>query len=177
MIARDIMVSPVITVKVTSSVADVAATLLSQGIGAVPVVDDKDSLVGIVSEGDLLRAAGQVSDRPRALVLRALTADGSFAHEYARAQSRKIVDVMTRRVITAAPDEGIVRAAALLNENAIKRLPIVADRRLVGIVSRTEIVRAMATDLGKIVLGELKEALSHRIPPRLPRKRGDPESR
>jgi CBS domain-containing protein len=143
--ARDVMVSPVVTVKPSSSVKDVAKVLLDKRISAVPVVDDQGKLVGIVSEGDLLHRAEAGTERSRSWWLWIVAGNGTLATEYAKAHARKVADVMTREVVTAAPDTPLSDIAALLEKRAIKRVPIVANDQLVGILSRANLVQAMAS--------------------------------
>jgi CBS domain-containing protein len=143
--ARDVMVSPVITVKPYSSVKDVAKTFLKQRISAVPVVDDEGKLVGIVSEGDLLHRSEAGTQRQRPWWLQMLTGDETLAAEYVKTHARKVADVMTRNVITATPDTPLSEIATLLEKNSIKRVPIVRDNQLVGIVSRANLIQAVAT--------------------------------
>ena len=135
--ARDVMVSPVITVKPSSSVKEVATTLLERRISAVPVVDDHGKLVGIISEGDLMHRSEAGTERQRSWWLLGWTGDETLAAEYVKAHARKVADVMTRNVITATPETPLQEIAALLEKNAIKRVPIVKDDQLVGIVSTT----------------------------------------
>ena len=143
--ARDVMVSPVITVKLSSSVQDVAKIFLQRRISAVPVVDDQGKVVGIVSEGDLMHRAEAGTERRYSWWLRPFISDEALANDYAKAHARKVADVMVRRVITAAPDTPLHEIAALLEKNAIKRVPIVKDGRLVGIVSRANLIQAVAS--------------------------------
>jgi CBS domain-containing protein len=143
--ARDLMVSPVVTVQPSASVKEVAKLLLEQGISAVPVVDEKGKLVGVVSEGDLLHRSEIGSERRRSWWLLGLTDEETLAAEYVKAHARKVADVMTRKVITAAPDASLRELATLMEANAIKRVPIIEGDRLVGIVSRANLVRAFAS--------------------------------
>ena len=143
--ARDVMISPVITVKPSSSVREVAKTFLERRISAVPVVDDQGKLVGIVSEGDLMHRSEAGTERRRSWWLRGLTGDETLAAEYVKAHARKVADVMTRNVITASPDTPLHEIAALLEKNSIKRVPIVRDGALVGIVSRANLIQAVAS--------------------------------
>lgn len=142
--ARDVMVSPVITVKPYSSVKEVAKTFLERRISAVPVVDDQGKVVGIVSEGDLLHRSEAGTERQRPWWLLALTGDETLAAEYVKARGRKVADIMTRNVITAIPDTPLHEIAALLEKNLIKRVPIVKDGQLVGIVTRANLIQAVA---------------------------------
>src|SRR6516225_6587417 len=99
--ARDVMTSPVITVKATTTVKEVATIFLERRISAAPVLDDQGKLVGIVSEGDLLHRAEAGTERHRSWWLQLFTAEETLATEYVKAHARKVADVMTSDVITA----------------------------------------------------------------------------
>src|SRR5215471_14300224 len=115
--ARDVMVSPVITIKPGASVKEVAQLLVKNRISALPVVDEAGRLVGLVSEGDLMRRADLGTHRHRAWWLAALFAeDEALAAEYVKAHGRKVSDVMTKRVISAAPDTSLNDIAVLLEK-------------------------------------------------------------
>jgi CBS domain-containing protein len=144
--ARDVMVSRVITVKPSASVREVAETLVKQHISAVPVVDDQGKPLGIVSEGDLLHRAEASTERRHSWWLTGLIGGDALASEYIKAHSRSVADVMTKQVITAAPDTPLHEIAALLERNSIKRVPIVENGRIVGIVSRANLVQALASN-------------------------------
>ena len=122
--ARDVMVAPVITVKPTASVKDVAKIFIENRISAVPVVDDQGKLIGIVSEGDLLHRAEADTQRRRPWWLLVMTSDETLAADYIKEHSRKVADVMTKDVITAAPDTPLHEIARALERYAIKRVPI-----------------------------------------------------
>jgi len=143
--ARDVMSSPVIAVMPSCPIEEVARTLLERGVSGVPVVDGQGRLVGIVSEGDLLHRAETETERRRSWWLRLLASDEVLAAEYTKAHARKVEDVMTRRVVTAGPDTELSEIAMLLEQHAIKRVPIVEDGQLVGIVSRANLVQAVAS--------------------------------
>ena len=143
--ARDVMVSPVITVSPSSSVRDVAKLFLEHEISAVPVVDQNGKLVGIVSEGDLLHRIENGTEIRRSSWLRFFTQDDVLAAEYAKSHSRKVADVMTQRVISAAPEAPLADIAMLMERHSIKRVPIVSKGHLVGIVSRANLIQAVAT--------------------------------
>jgi CBS-domain-containing membrane protein len=143
--ARDVMVSPVITMKPASSVRDAARTLLERRISALPVADDKGKLVGIISEGDLMRRTETGTEHQRSWWLRFLAGEETAAGEYAKSHARRVADVMTRYVITADPDAPLNEIATLFEKHAIKRVPIIKDGQLVGIVSRSNLVQAVAS--------------------------------
>ena len=139
------MVRNVITVDPDACVQDVAHTLLTARISGVPVVGPNGELLGIVSEGDLLRRVEAGTGRRRPWWLDIFTGKEALAMEFIREHSRKVADVMTRGVVTAAPDTSLWKIADLLEKNAIKRVPIVENGRVVGIVSRANLLQALAS--------------------------------
>jgi CBS domain-containing protein len=143
--AADVMVTNVITVGPDAFVQDVAHILLTNRISAVPVVGAQGELLGIVSEGDLMRRVEAGTGRRRPWWLAVLTGREAFASEYVKEHSRQVADVMTRTVITAAPETPLREIANLLEKNAIKRVPIVAGGKVVGIVSRANLLQALAS--------------------------------
>lgn len=143
--ARDVMTTHVITVGPDACVQDVAALLLKNRISALPVVDADGRLVGIVSEGDLMRRIEAGTEVRRASWLEFFTSTHVLADEFVRSHSQKVGDVMTRHVITAAPDTPLGELAALLERNRIKRVPIVKNGAVVGIVSRANLLQALAS--------------------------------
>jgi CBS domain-containing protein len=139
------MVTNVITVGPETSVQDVARILLTNRISGVPVVASDGKLVGIVSEGDLLHRVEAGTERRRSWWLAALTGRDVLAAEYVREHSHNVADVMTRHVVTAGPDSSLQEIATLLEKNGIKRVPIVQDGKIVGIVSRANLLQALAS--------------------------------
>ena len=142
--AADVMVSAVISVGPSARVEEVAGTLLANRISAVPVVDEQGELLGIVSEGDLMRRAEAGTDRSRSWWLEYLTGKQVLAAEYVKSHSHKVTDVMTRSVITAKPETPLREIAVLLERKRIKRVPIVQNGKVVGIVSRANLLQALA---------------------------------
>ncbi len=146
--AMDIMTTNVITVSPETSVKDLATLLSERGISGAPVVDASKRLVGIVSEGDLLHRAEtgteRRTERRRSRWLDALASDRELARDYAKSHGGKVADVMTRNVISVAETTELADIATLLEEKRIKRVPVLRDGSLVGIVSRANLVRALA---------------------------------
>lgn len=142
--ARDVMASSVITVRPDTSVSDVAAILLNNRISAVPVLDADGALVGIVSEGDLVRRVEAGTERHPSRWLALFSDRGLLAREYLKSHAARAADVMTTPVVTAAPDTPLDQLADLLERHRIKRVPIAQDGRLVGIVSRADLMRVLA---------------------------------
>jgi CBS domain-containing protein len=143
--AADVMVTNVITVGPDATVQEVAGILLTNRISGVPVIGAGGELIGIVSEGDLMRRAEAGTGRRRPWWLSVLTGREVLAGEYVKEHSRKVADVMTPRVVTATPDTPLQDIATTLEKNGIKRVPIVKDGKVIGIVSRANLLQALAS--------------------------------
>ena len=145
--AKDIMVTKVITVGPQASIQDVAKLLFNNRISAVPVVDEHGELTGIISEGDLVRRAEMETNDRRSWWLELFTrkTKEELAKKYIKVHARRVNDVMTSTVITAKPTTPLRDIAALLEKNHIKRVPIIAKRKVVGIVSRANLIQALAS--------------------------------
>jgi len=144
--AMDIMTTEVISVAPTTSVQEVAKLLSERGISGVPVVDGDNRVVGILSEGDLLHRAEtgteRVRQRRQSWWLRSLAADQ--ASDYVKSHARTAGDVMTREVVSVDEMTPLADIAMLLERKRIKRVPVLREGKLVGIVSRANLVRAVA---------------------------------
>lgn len=140
---KDIMTASVITVLESTPIADAAQTLLEHRISAAPVLSDTGTLVGIVSEGDFMRRA-QGDSYQRSWWLRLIADPGMNASDYVKAHGGQVKDVMTTELVTASEDMAVTSVARLLEAEHIKRVPVVRDSKLVGIVSRADILRGIA---------------------------------
>jgi CBS domain-containing protein len=167
--ARDVMVSPVITARKSATVREVAKILLEKRISAVPVVDNVGKLVGIITEGDLMRRAEAGTEHPYSWWVHFLAGDATVAADYVKSHAAKVKDVMTSNVVTATSETPLHEVASLLEEHQIKRVPIVDKAgSLVGIVSRANLIQVVASARPKLemtlpdsairqkLLGELK---------------------
>lgn len=141
--AADVMVTAVITVHPDTSVAKIAEVLLANRISAVPVVNDKGALVGIVSEGDLIHRVEAGTERHRSWWLELLTGKEVLAYEFVKSHARKAADVMTHKVVSVTPNTPLADIASLLEKHGIKRVPVVNNGKLAGIVSRANLVQAL----------------------------------
>jgi CBS domain-containing protein len=146
--AMDVMTTNVITVDPDTSVQALATLLSERGISGVPVVDKDSRLVGIVSEGDLLHRAETGTERRtqrrRSRWLDTFAADQEAARDYVKAHGRSVREIMTREVISVSDTTELADIATLLETKRIRRVPVVRDGKLVGIVSRANLVRALA---------------------------------
>jgi CBS-domain-containing membrane protein len=141
--AADMMSSPVVTIGPEATVRDAAWTMLTNRISAVPVLDGQGRLVGILSEGDLLRRAETGTQRRRSWWGMFGVDSEELAAEFVKTHGRKVADVMSRNVITTGEDTPAPEIARLMETHGIKRVPIVADGKLVGIVSRADFLTAL----------------------------------
>ena len=142
--ANDVMVYPVITVGPEASVAETAQLLLANRISGVPVVEN-DEVIGIVSEGDLLRRVEIGTERHRGWWLELLTRSDTIAADYVKSHARKVRDIMTRTPVTVTEDAPLAEIADLMEGRQIKRVPITRRGKLVGIVTRANLLQAFAT--------------------------------
>jgi CBS domain-containing protein len=141
---RDLMTTAVISVSPGTPVREIAATLAEHRISSVPVIDKTDRLVGIVSEGDLLRRA-ELATEPARTWWRSMFTDAmSTAHAYVRSHGKKARDVMTAHPVTSSPDEPLHKLAARMARKRLKRVPVVRDGRVVGLIARSDLVRKLA---------------------------------
>jgi CBS domain-containing protein len=140
--AADVMTTNVVVASPDAPIRDIARVMWERRISAVPVVDDANHVLGVVSEGDLVRRAELGTDR-RSWWLDLLSSDRTLAGDYVKTHGRTARDVMTRPAVTIEEAVDLAEIARLLEAKRIKRVPVVRDRKLVGIVSRADIVRAL----------------------------------
>ena len=151
--AIDVMTSEVISVDANATVTAVARLLAERGISAVPVVDKANQVIGMVSEGDLLHRAETGTERRRSWWLDMMASTNKLAGDYIKSHSRKVKDVMTRKVLSVTEATPVADIALLLETNRIKRVPVVRDGKLVGILSRANLVRALAMTIDEAPSG------------------------
>src|SRR5690554_6234285 len=144
MLAEDIMVREVATVTEGTQVEDIARLLLERRISAVPVVSTSGEVVGIVSEGDLMRRAEIKTEKQSSWWLSLLLTDTDRATNYIKSHGRGAKDVMSTPVVTIDPQASLNEIAEILEKRSIKRVPVLRDGRLVGIVSRANLLRGLA---------------------------------
>ncbi|MBS0560775.1 MAG: CBS domain-containing protein [Proteobacteria bacterium] len=143
MYARDIMTRNVQTIRADADLLEAISLMLDRGISGLPVVDEANALVGMVTEGDLLRRVetGTTKTRPRWLDF--LLGPGRLAAEYVAANSRRVGDLMTSEVVSVGEDTPLDQIVALIESKRIKRVPVVEGSAVVGMVSRKDLLRAL----------------------------------
>ena len=147
--ASQIMTRFLVTVAPTATLGEIAKTLASHAVSGVPVCNPDGSLAGIVTEGDLVRPLMRSNEKRRDWWLRHLADGTDLAPEfldYARGVQKTAADLMRADVVTAAATASVAEIAELMMKHDIKRVPIVTDGKLVGIVTRADLVKALARD-------------------------------
>ena len=145
--ARDVMTTAVISASPEMSVQETAKLLVEHSISAVPVIDADGKLIGIVSEGDLVhRVEIGTHARRRSWWLELLASSRDLASEYVKEHAQTVKDLMTVDVVTVAEDTPLSEVAELLERHRIKRVPVVDNGKMAGLVSRADLVRALASD-------------------------------
>jgi CBS domain-containing protein len=137
---KDVMISDVKTVTPNATLKDVAAMLLESGISGLPVVGSVREVLGVVSEADILVKEREPS--PRQSRLLGLISEPENLEEISKLKARTAGDAMTAPAITIGPESSVSEAAALMIDRGINRLPVVENGKLVGIVTRADLVRA-----------------------------------
>jgi CBS domain-containing protein len=142
--AADVMTRQVMTIEADAPIAKAVRLMLQNRISGLPVVDPSGRLVGIVTEGDFLRRAETGTEVRRPRWLEFLLGPGRGASEYVRTHARKVAEVMTPNVASVAEDTPVDEIVRLMEHRRIKRVPVVHDRKVVGIVSRANLLRVLA---------------------------------
>ena len=142
--ASDVMTRNVISVPPDATVADAVGLMLERGISGLLVVDASGVLAGIVTEGDLLRRDELGTGRRRSWWLRMIASPGRQAADFTRTHGRKVADVMTQDVISVSVKSPLEEIVALMEEHRIKRVPVLDENEVVGVVSRADLLRALA---------------------------------
>ncbi|WP_254453360.1 CBS domain-containing protein [Siccirubricoccus sp. G192] len=141
--ARELMTPDVVTIPPDLPVAAIARLLTRHGISAVPVVDADGVLLGIVTEADLIRRLASRLDRPPSWLTSLVVNPAVAADCYARTHGFVAQEVMTTHVVTVTLDTPIAEIAALIEQNGIRRVLVMEDGRLRGLVSRADLLRAL----------------------------------
>ncbi len=145
MIAADIMVREVVTIGPDESVARAAALMTANDVSALPVISTDGRLVGIISEADLLRRKEIATATNRPSWVETITPAATVAAEFVKSHGKRVADLMSKDVISVGETASLNDIAALLERNRIKRVPVVRGDQLVGIVSRGNLIQALAS--------------------------------
>jgi CBS domain-containing protein len=149
--AHQIMTRTVISVSPDATILEAANTMLQKHVSGLPVIDAGGKLVGIVSEGDFLRRTEIGTQRRRGRWLKFILGPGKSASDFVQEHGRKVSEVMTKSPLTITEDTALAEIVDLMERNNIKRVPVVRGEKVVGLVSRANLLQAVAT-------------LSHQVP-------------
>jgi CBS domain-containing protein len=141
--AKDVMTRRVQTISADATVIDAARVMLKRHISGLPVVDRAGALVGLLTEGDLLRRAETGTEKRRPRWLEFVLGPGRAAAEFTHAHGRKVSEVMTPSPRSVSEDAPLDDIVSLMERHRIKRVPVVRDGKIVGIVSRANLMQAL----------------------------------
>lgn len=144
MLVENIMTTPVISVEPSASIRDAAALMLAHRISGLPVVKRDGTLVGMLTEGDFLRRGELGTERKRSWWLELFVSPGKIADEYVHTHGRKVDEVMSADVVTTRKDASLDEVVETMSRHRVKRLPVVENGKVVGIVARSDLLRALA---------------------------------
>jgi CBS domain-containing protein len=149
----DVMTPNVITVRPDDTVVEAARRMVRHGISGLPVVDAEGNLVGIVTEGDFLHRSETGTQRRRPHWLEVLLGPGRLAEDYVRSHARRVAEVMTEGPVTVSEDTPVEEVVHLMERHRVKRLPVIREGRCIGIVSRANLIQALAGVAGEARAG------------------------
>ncbi len=152
--AKSVMTTDIITVSPDTTIVETARRMLTHHVSAVPVVDADRRPLGLVSEGDVMRHFGAKFQNKRAEWLRMLAEGETLAPEFLaeiRLNLQQVREIMHTALISADEEASLAELADLMLQHGIKRVPILRDGVLVGIVSRADVVRAVVENVNKLL--------------------------
>lgn len=148
--AIDVMVRDVVTVRPDTDVAEAIKLLTEHDVSALPVLGAAGNLVRMLSEADLIHRVEIGTEKQRPWWVEAVTGASTLAEDFAKSHGKKAGEVMSSGVISVSEDTPLSEIAAVLERNGIKRVPVVKDGKLVGMVSRSNLIQALASVVGRI---------------------------
>jgi len=161
--AKDIMSYDVVTIGPDETVQRAARLMLQNRFSGLPVVDAKGALVGMITEGDFLRRNETGTLRRRSRWMEFLVGPGRLGEEYKHAAGRRVEEVMTRDVRTVSEDDPVSKAVDLMDLHHIKRVPVMRGDKLVGMITRTNLMRAVAKAIPDAPVNESDMAIRDRL--------------
>lgn len=142
--AQDIMTKNVVSAAADTTIEQISALMMKNHVSAVPVLDGGGNIIGLVSEGDLMRRVQGSGKAAKSWWLSLFSGSDETPQDFVAMRGRHARDIMTRDVQTVSPETPVADIARLLEEKRIKRVPVVADGKMVGIVSRANLMQALA---------------------------------
>lgn len=168
----EVMTQEVVSIRPTASVTDAIALLSQHGISGLPVINDGGTLVGIITEGDFLRRAELGTEKRRPRWFEFIAGPNFVAANYIHSHTRRVSDIMTQNVITVEEDTPLNEVVRIMETHGVKRLPVMRGKIVVGIISRANLIRALAAvsaehplassdaEIRRRILAEIKDRLN-----------------
>lgn len=147
MLAIDVMTPAVVTASPEATIPELCRLMLQSRISALPIVDTKGEVVGLITEGDLLRRCESGTEKKRAAWVELFVSNSTLAAEYVKSHGRKAKDIMTTEVVTVSESTPLRAIADLFEANGIKRVPVLREKRLVGMVSRANLLQSLVASI------------------------------
>ena len=144
------MVRDVVSVHPDTYVADAIKLLAEHDVSALPVVDGEGNLLGILSEADLIHRVEIGTEKHRPSWLEAVTGASTLAEEFAKSHGKEVGEIMTTDVVSVSEETPLAEIATLFERKRIKRVPVVKDGKLVGVVSQSNLIQALASVMGRM---------------------------
>jgi len=144
--AKDIMTTEVVTIKKSASIEDLANLFIEHKVNGIPVVDDEENVIGIVTEGDLIEQNKNLHIPTVIALFDAvipLEGQKTFESEVKRLTASKVEDIYNAKVISVAPDKDAQYIGTLMAENDIHTIPVIEDEKLLGIIGKVDVIKAM----------------------------------
>jgi CBS domain-containing protein len=176
MLVADLMKQPAMTVRPDTTLMDAARIMLANRISGLPVVDAAGQLVGMVTEDDLLKRAELDTEGGQPGWLKTIFFPSATAADYVRTHGRQVEEVMSRHPLTVTKQTPLADVTALMHGKRIKRLPVIEDGRVIGIISRADILAALAAKLIEVKPAFTDLAIKDSILTTLKRERWAPQS-
>ncbi len=169
--AVDVMTPHVICVGPQASAKSIAKLMADRGISGVPVIDSTKRVIGMISEGDLLRRIETGTEPDHAWWLAMKASTETMTREYVQSHARRAKDIMTRDVVTISPNTELSEVATLLETKHIKRVPVVKNDKLIGIVSRANLIRAFGSAPARVARKTTDQKITGRLLGEIQRQR------
>lgn len=176
MFVADLMKQPALTVRPETTLMDAARIMLANRFSGLPVVDAAGQLVGMVTEDDLLRRAELDTEGGEPTWLKTIFFPSATAADYVRAHGRRVEEVMSRRPVTVTKETPLAEVTDLMHDKHIKRLPVIENGRVIGVISRADILAALAAKLIEVKPGFTDAAIKDSILAALKQERWAPQS-
>ena len=143
--ASDVMSTPVVAAGPRITVQHVARMMINHRVSGIPIIEEDGQLIGIITEGDLLRRVEAGTERQRSRWSEWFLPNSRAAADYVKSHARRVADIMTRDVVTVSEFAALGEIADLMEQHRIKRVPVVHDGKLVGVVSRADLLRTLTS--------------------------------